>query len=106
MDVITLGLFILIVADITFGVVTAVVNKNFNSNAFKKGLATHSLIFFGLLFATIEAKDLSAYAETVKVFKLGFIVMYASSIIENYIAIGGQLPDSVKQIFTKKKDDE
>lgn len=105
MDIVTLGLFILIVTDITFGVITAIVNNQFNSNTFKKGLATHALIFFGLLFATIEAKDLSAYAETVRVFKLGFIAMYASSIVENYIALGGRLPDSIKAVFKKKDDD-
>lgn len=101
MDVQTKLLAFLIVVDVLQGVVFAMINKDFSSNEMKRGLATHSLIFFVLLFITINSKDLAIYSTYIDLAKTGFISMYILSIVETYAKNGGTLPDVIKNLFKK-----
>lgn len=101
MDIQTKILAFLIVIDIVQGVVYAMINHNFSSNEMKRGLATHSLIFFVLLFISLNAKDLTIYSSYIDLAKTGFISMYALSIVETYAKNGGSLPDVIKNLFKK-----
>lgn len=101
MDVQTKLLAFLIVVDIVQGVVFAMINHEFSSNEMKRGLATHTLIFFVLLFVTLNAKDLAVYSTYIDLAKSGFITMYILSIVETYAKNGGSLPDVIKNLFKK-----
>lgn len=103
-DIYNVALAVLIVVDIVYGIVGALINHNFNSNKMKSGLATHTLIFLGLLFVGAYAEDLGQYADYIKAIKLAFIVMYGSSILETYIKLGGKLPEEIANKFTVHND--
>lgn len=101
-DPITL-VFILAAVDILTGLAKALLNKEFKSNIFKKGLITHTFIVVGLYLFEIYANDFELEPLIVPI-ATAFAFMYISSIFENYRALGGKLPSTVEKLLSGIKD--
>lgn len=99
--------FFLASIDILSGLAKAILNKEFKSNIFKKGLITHTLIVIGLYLLEIFSSGFGLEPILVPV-TTAFAFMYISSIFENYRELGGKLPSSVEKILSgiKDKDEE
>lgn len=96
---------ILAIADVVTGLTKAYVNKNIESNVFKKGLATHIIAVGGVYLLDCWSGVLHLQAIVYPV-TMSVIVMYFISIIENYLELGGTLPDYIAKHIKKKGDTE
>ena len=90
--------FLLAVIDIATGLIKAKINKQYQSNIFKKGLITHTLIILGLFLFDYYAGDYNI-SPLVAPIATAFAGMYISSIYENYKEMGGSIPPKATAII-------
>lgn len=96
---------IMAIGDVGTGLTKAYVNKNIESKVFKKGLATHIIAVGGVYLLDFWAGVLHLTAIVYPV-TMSVIVMYFISIVENYLELGGQLPDYIAKHIKQKGDSE
>lgn len=95
--------FLLATADVITGLLKAKFNKNYQSNIFKKGLVTHSLIVVGLFIFSYYASDYDIQPLVMPI-SLAFGGMYISSIYENYKEMGGNAPKKIDNMIDEIKE--
>lgn len=98
-------IFILATADIITGTIKALINREYKSHIFKKGLFTHIGIVLGLYLFQFYAPDFQLEPLLVPITS-GFAVMYLSSLYENYTEMGGSLPPFVDKLLDKLKESQ
>lgn len=95
--------FALATADIITGILKSILNENYKSNIFKKGLVTHSAIVIGLYLFQFVAGDFGL-APLVLPIASAFAAMYLSSLYENYKEMGGDVPTDVAKLLESNKN--
>lgn len=95
--------FILATLDIITGIIKSILNRNYKSNIFKKGLVTHIAIVIGLYLFQYYAGDFGLQPLVLPI-ATAFAVMYISSLYENYKEMDGQVPKDVEKLLEKGKD--
>jgi len=96
--------------DVVTGVFRAKQQDVFATKKLKYGLITHTLVLIGIGLLGFYAQDYELTSLVYPV-RVGFALMYILSILENYRAIGGTLPDNLEKMLNskvveKKKDED
>ena len=87
--------------DVVTGVFRAKSQEVFESKIFRRGLITHSLVVVGLGLLSFYAPDFNLTNVVYPIF-LGFVLNYIFSILENYRALGGRLPENLDKMLSSK----